>query len=82
MILGLLMSIPLLMWGSAFIARLMNRFNWLVIVGGGILAFTAVEMCLEDPYVWKWVNPLMLNHMWLPVIVALLVMVWGRIKRA
>ncbi|GED33326.1 TerC family protein [Brevibacillus centrosporus] len=81
-ILGLLMSIPLLMWGSAFIARLMNRFNWLVIVGGGILAFTAVEMCLEDPYVWKWVNPLMLNHMWLPVIVALLVMVWGRIKRA
>ncbi|MED1793596.1 MULTISPECIES: TerC family protein [Brevibacillus] len=81
-ILGLLMSIPLLMWGSAFVARLMNRFNWLVIVGGGILAFTAVEMCLEDPYVWKWVNPLMLNHMWLPVIVALLVMVWGRIKRA
>ncbi|RNB82433.1 TerC family protein [Brevibacillus nitrificans] len=81
-ILGLLMSIPLLMWGSAFVARLMNRFNWLVIVGGGVLAFTAVEMCLEDPYVWKWVNPLMLNHMWLPVIVALLVMVWGRIKRA
>ncbi|MDR7316494.1 TerC family protein [Brevibacillus nitrificans] len=81
-ILGLLMSIPLLMWGSAFVARLMNRFNWLVIIGGGILAFTAVEMCLEDPYVWKWMNPLMLNHMWLPVIVALLVMVWGRIKRA
>lgn len=80
--LGLLMSIPLLMWGSAFIARLMNRFSWLVIVGGGILAFTAVEMCLEDPYIWKWINPLMLNHMWLPVIVAALVMLWGRIKRA
>lgn len=81
-LLGLLMSIPLLMWGSAFIARLMNRFSWLVIVGGGILAFTAVEMCLEDPYIWKWINPLMLNHMWLPVIVAALVMLWGRIKRA
>ncbi|MED4755600.1 TerC family protein [Brevibacillus choshinensis] len=80
--LGLLMSIPLLMWGSAWVARLMNRFSWLVIVGGGILTFTAVEMCLEDPYIWKWINPFMLNHMWLPVIVAALVMLWARIKRA
>lgn len=81
-ILGLVMSIPLLMWGSAWVARLMNRFRSLVIIGGGLLAFTAVDMCLEDPYVWKWINPFMLNHMWLPVIVAGLVMLWGRTKRA
>jgi len=81
-ILGLVMSIPLLMWGSAWIARLMNRYTGLVIIGGGLLAFTAVDMCLEDPYVWKWINPLLLNHMWLPVIVAALVMLWGRMKRA
>lgn len=81
-ILGLVMSIPLLMWGSAWVARLMNRFRSLVIIGGGLLAFTAVDMCLEDPYVWKWINPFMFNHMWLPVIVAGLVMLWGRMKRA
>jgi len=81
-ILGLLMSIPLLMWGSAWVARLMNRFSWLVILGGGVLAFTAVDMCLEDPYIWKWINPLMLNHAWLPAVIAVLVMAWGRIKRA
>lgn len=81
-ILGLVMSIPLLMWGSAWVARLMNRFRSLVIIGGGMLAFTAVDMCLEDPYVWKWINPFMLNHIWLPVIVAGLVMLWGRMKRA
>lgn len=81
-ILGLVMSIPLLMWGSAWVARLMNRFRSLVIIGGGLLSFTAVDMCLEDPYVWKWINPFMFNHMWLPVIVAGLVMLWGRMKRA
>ncbi|MGG1659305.1 TerC family protein [Brevibacillus sp. NRS-1366] len=80
-ILGLAMSIPLLMWGSTWVARLMNRYTSLVIIGGGLLAFTAVDMCLEDPYVWKWINPFMLNHMWLPVIVAALVMLWGRMKR-
>lgn len=76
------MSIPLLMWGSVWVARLMNRFPGLVIIGGGVLAFTAVDMCLEDPYVWKWLNPLMLNHMWLPMIAAALIMLWGRMKRA
>ncbi|GED72236.1 membrane protein [Brevibacillus reuszeri] len=81
-ILGLVMSVPLLMWGSALVARLMNRFHSLVIIGGGLLAFTAVDMFLEDPYVWKWINPFMLNHMWLPFIASLLVMLWGRMKRA
>ncbi|MFC8688663.1 TerC family protein [Brevibacillus porteri] len=80
-LLGLAMSIPLLMWGSVWIARMMNRFPSLVIIGGGILTFTAVDMCLQDPYIWKWVNPLLLNHMWLPVFAAVMVMFWGRMKR-
>lgn len=80
-LLGLAMSIPLLMWGSVWIARVMNRFPSMVIIGGGILTFTAVDMCLQDPYVWKWVNPLLLNHMWLPVFAAVVVMFWGRMKR-
>lgn len=80
-LLGLAMSIPLLMWGSVWIARIMNRFPSMVIIGGGILTFTAVDMCLQDPYVWKWVNPLLLNHMWLPVFAAVVVMFWGRMKR-
>ncbi|MGQ7280526.1 TerC family protein [Brevibacillus thermoruber] len=77
-ILGLGMSIPLLMWGSAWISRLMNRFHGLVIAGGGVLAYTAADMCLEDPYVWKVLNPLLLNHTWLPILVAAAVMALGR----
>jgi YjbE family integral membrane protein len=77
-ILGLGMSIPLLMWGSAWISRLMNRFHGLVIAGGGVLAYTAADMCLEDPYVWKVLNPLLLNHAWLPLLVAAAVMALGR----
>ncbi|NGQ95301.1 TerC family protein [Brevibacillus sp. SYP-B805] len=79
---GLGLSIPLLMWGSAWIARLMERFPFLVYLGGGILAYTATEMCLEDPYVWKIANRLLLNHAWTPVIAALLVILLGRWKRA
>jgi YjbE family integral membrane protein len=79
--LGLAMSIPLLMWGSTWVARLMNRFPSFVLLGGGILVYTAIDMCLADPYVWKWVNPLLFNHSWLAVWIALGVVLWGRLRR-
>ncbi|MFY0545705.1 TerC family protein [Brevibacillus sp. H7] len=79
-LLGLGFSIPLLMWGSAWLARLMNRFPALVSVGSGVLAYTAADMCLEDPYVWKVVNPILFNHGWLPGLVAVTVMVLGQTR--
>lgn len=48
LLLGLLVSIGIIMTCSAFIARLMNRFRWIVYLGAGILAFTAGEMMLGD----------------------------------
>ncbi len=76
---GLGLSIPLLMWGSAWVARLMNRFPMLVSVGSGVLAYTATHMCLEDPYIWKIVDPLLFNHAWLPALVAVAVVLLGQI---
>lgn len=46
---GLGLSMPLILFGSGLIARLMNRFPWLVYLGSGILAYTAMEMIYEDP---------------------------------
>jgi YjbE family integral membrane protein len=45
---GLLISIGIIMTCSAFIARLMNRFKWIVYLGAAILAFTAGEMMMGD----------------------------------
>jgi YjbE family integral membrane protein len=78
---GLGLSIPLLMWGSAWVARLMNRFPSLVLCGAGVLTYTAADMCLEDPYVWKLVNPLMIHHAWLPALITAIVMISGKYKR-
>lgn len=48
LLLGLLVSIGIIMTCSAFIARLMNRFKWIVYLGAAILAFTAGQMMLGD----------------------------------
>ncbi len=45
---GLVVSIGIIMTCSSYIARLMNRFNWIVYLGAGILALTAGEMMLGD----------------------------------
>ncbi|MGE5703138.1 MAG: TerC family protein [Clostridia bacterium] len=78
---GLGFSIPLLMWGSALIARLMGRFPMLVALGAAILAYTAMDMFLADPYVWKIANPYLFNQALLPVLTAVAVFLVGHFKR-
>src|SRR5262249_62329793 len=46
---GIALSLPLVIWGSGLLARLMTRFGWIVWIGGGILGYVAAEMMLADP---------------------------------
>lgn len=49
LVIGIVMSIPIIIWGSSFIMRLLDRLPGLVYIGGGLLGYTAVEMMLRDP---------------------------------
>lgn len=50
-ILGLLISIPIMIWGSQLILKAMARFPWILYVGSGILAWTAAKMITHEPVV-------------------------------
>lgn len=52
-IFGLLVSVPLLMGGSAIIMKLIDRYQWLIYVGSGILAMTAGEMLFSEGFVHR-----------------------------
>ena len=41
---GIGLSLPIVVWGSSLLAVLMNRFVWIIWVGGGILGYVAGEM--------------------------------------
>src|SRR5947209_3569338 len=45
---GIGLSLPIVVWGSSLLAVLMNRFVWIIWVGGGILGYVAGEMILDD----------------------------------
>jgi predicted tellurium resistance membrane protein TerC len=47
--LGLVLSIPIVVWGSTLLLGLLRRFPGLLYIGGAVLAWTAVEMFVEEP---------------------------------
>lgn len=45
---GLLVSVPIIIWGSKIILHFMERFPLLIYLGAGVLAFTAAGMITEE----------------------------------
>ncbi|MBB5174842.1 TerC family protein [Texcoconibacillus texcoconensis] len=48
-VLGLIISIPIILWGSKLILFLMKRFPFIVYIGASILIYTAAKMIMEEP---------------------------------
>ena len=50
-VLGLLISIPIIVWGSQLVIKLMDRFPAIITVGGMLLGWIAGTMLVSDPAV-------------------------------
>jgi predicted tellurium resistance membrane protein TerC len=48
---GLLVSIPIIVWGSQLVIKLMDRFPMVIVVGGMLLGWIAGTMAVTDPAV-------------------------------
>ncbi|MBS0313124.1 MAG: TerC family protein [Proteobacteria bacterium] len=53
-VLGLLISVPIMIWGSTLVLRLVDRHPWIVTAGAGVLIWTAVQMILDEPVLAPW----------------------------
>jgi YjbE family integral membrane protein len=49
LVIGLALSIPLIIFGSTLLLKVMERFPIIIIAGAGLLGFLAGEMLLTDP---------------------------------
>jgi YjbE family integral membrane protein len=48
-IIGLLITIPLVVWGSTFVTKMMERWPLIAAIGSSILALTGAGMVVKDP---------------------------------
>jgi YjbE family integral membrane protein len=53
-IFGLLVSIPIIVWGSQLVIKLMDRFPMVIVAGGMLLGWIAGTMAVTDPAVLDW----------------------------
>ncbi|WP_309088412.1 TerC family protein [Domibacillus sp.] len=49
-IIGLLVSIPIVMWGSTLILRMIERYPVIIMIGAAILGWTASKMIVGEPF--------------------------------
>ena len=54
-IFGILVSIPLIVWGSKFVLRLMDRFPLVIVLGGALLGWIAGGMLVSDVVAHDWI---------------------------
>jgi YjbE family integral membrane protein len=59
-VIGLLISVPIIMFGSQLVLKMVERFPHIITAGGAILAWTAIKMMLGEPFVKSWVA----DHAW------------------
>src|ERR671936_518393 len=68
-VIGIALSLPIVIWGAGLLARMMNRWAWIVWLGGGFLAYVAADMVVEDKAVVAWLGA-MGQQLKMPVSVA------------
>jgi YjbE family integral membrane protein len=55
-VLGLLISVPIVMWGSSLVLKVVERYPGVVYVGAGVLAWTAAKMMGGEPFLTPWLS--------------------------
>lgn len=76
---GLVVSVPIIVWGSKLVMKLMDRFPVTIAIGAGLLGWIAGDMAVTDATTKAWVNANMpLLHWIAPATGALLIVALGK----
>ncbi|SFX22898.1 integral membrane protein, YjbE family [Thermoactinomyces sp. DSM 45891] len=80
-ILGLVISVPIIVWGSTLFLRLMDRFPWILYVGSGVLAWTAGGMLIKEKFMKPYFPSGSLLSYGVQVLAVLGVLAWGYFQK-
>ena len=77
-VIGLLVSVPIIVWGSQLIGALMQKYPSFIFVGAGILGWTAGSMIIHDKIIGRYIANTMAGFEYIvPILVAGSVLVIG-----
>jgi YjbE family integral membrane protein len=77
--LGLLITMPMILFGSAMLVKLMERLPAFVVIGAGVLGYVAGDMAVGDPAVKSYIDThAHLLEQLAPIVGALFVVIAGK----
>ena len=62
LVLGLAISIPLVIFGSTLLLKLIDKFPVIIWLGAALLGFVAGEIAVDDPAIREWVRAWAAGH--------------------
>ena len=77
LITGLALSIPLVVFGSTIIMKLMDRFPVIVYIGAGLIAYTAGEMIDSDKALLPYLPTIFHGTPYIPILLTLALVGYG-----
>lgn len=82
-IFGLVISVPIIVWGSQLVMRVMDRYPITIVIGAGLLGWIAGDMAITDVVTKDWVSTQAKYLHWIaPAAMALLVIMLGKVLAA
>ena len=78
---GLLISIPIIVWGSKIILKFMERFPIIIYIGAGILALTAGKMITHEERIKPLLEAYSYSNYIIPLITIVFVLGAGWLKK-
>jgi YjbE family integral membrane protein len=79
LIAGLVITVPVILFGSALLMKLMDRFPIFVMIGAALIGWVAGEMTISDPAIKDWVDANMSILHWVsPISCAVAVIAIGK----
>jgi YjbE family integral membrane protein len=80
-VLGLVISIPIVVWGSTLFIKLINKFPSIIYIGSGVLAYTAANMVTHEPFLHSWLASGFMYWAFI-VLIVVGVLVAGKLRNA
>jgi YjbE family integral membrane protein len=80
-VLGLLISVPIVVWGSTLILKWVERFPIIIYIGSAVLAWTASKMIVDEPFVKAFFEENPVLKWGLSIVVVAGVVLLGRLKK-
>jgi YjbE family integral membrane protein len=79
LVFGLLISIPMIVWSSQLVLKLIDRYPVIIYAGGALLGYVAGEMLVSEQLLKSWVETYHYLHWLVPVLCATVVLSAGRL---